>query len=231
MSAETFAPVLAKLPLFNEIGEQQQSILAKYSRQKSLRRGEILFHSGDVLAGFYVVLSGQIKLTVISPKGSEKVMDLIGAGRSFAEALVFLNKPTPVTAQAVEASKIILVPSEQVKALVESSSSFVYSMLAGLSRRLHHLISDMESYCLQSSTQRVVGYLLAEADKQNHDQVLNLVIELPANKNLIASMLNLTPESFSRALHTLTDAKVISVHRRRIEIFSLDELYDYIAQL
>ena len=77
-------------------------------------------------------------------------------------------------------------------------------MLAGLSMRLHSLIADVESYSLRSSAQRVIGYLLQQApdDEQGPTE-----ITLPTSKQVIASRLNLTPETLSRIFHDLTDGR------------------------
>lgn len=98
-------------------------------------------------------MQGQIKLVVTAPSGVEKVVDLIGLGRIFDEALVFLAEPSPVSVHVVEAARLALFNRELVLAMIEQSRPFTLRLLAGLSQRLHHLLSDLEAYCLQSATQ------------------------------------------------------------------------------
>lgn len=52
-------------------------------------------------------------------------------------------------------------------------------------------------------------------------------IQLPASKHLIASRLNLTPESFSRILHLLTEAGLIRVEKKTILILDPIRLQNY----
>jgi CRP-like cAMP-binding protein len=99
-------------------------------------------------------------------------------------------------------------------------------MLAGLSRRLHGLIADVESYSLQSGTQRVIGYLL----RQDEDQAAThsaYAVTLPTSKAVVASRLNLTPEHFSRILHDLADDALISVDGREVKILDVAKLRGY----
>lgn len=99
-------------------------------------------------------------------------------------------------------------------------------MLAGLSRRLHGLICDVEAYSLRSGTQRVIGYLLqygADAETQIDGQE----IILPFSKAVLASRLNLTPEHFSRILHDLTESQLINVSGKNITILSIEKLRNY----
>jgi CRP-like cAMP-binding protein len=99
-------------------------------------------------------------------------------------------------------------------------------MIAGLSRRLHGLISDLEAYTLQSGTQRVIGYLL-NAVPEGAAAGAAVELRLPASKGVIASRLNLTPEHFSRILHELAAAGLIEVDGRSFSILDVEGLRRY----
>lgn len=215
--------LLANLPLFRQLGPGDIALLARGCREVRPQRGEIIFQKGDPSNGFYVVAHGQIKLAFPSAHGAEKVVEIIGPGQSFGEAVMFLEKPYPVFAQALVDSLLLHISKAALFAAIERDSSFARKMLAGLSIRLHNLIHDVEAYCSLSATQRVVGYLL-------HNECAGsaaLEIDLPASKQVIASRLNLTPETFSRILHHLTEAGLIQVEGRHISIPDVQALRRY----
>lgn len=54
---------------------------------------------------------------------------------------------------------------------------------------------------------------------------------MPASKNVIASRLNLTPESFSRILHHLVGEGLIRVSGRDVEMLDLDRLKAFVREL
>jgi CRP-like cAMP-binding protein len=185
-------------------------------------RGEIIFHRGDPCVGFHTVVYGQVKLAFTSPQGTEKVIEIIGPGHSFGEALMFMEKPYIVSAQALADSLLLHVGKSAVFGGIERDPKFARKMLAGLSRRLHGLICDVEAYSLNSGTQRVIGYLLKGDDLQDGDQ-----FRLDVSKTVLASRLNLTPEHFSRILHDLSAQKLIAVNGRDITIQDIQRLRDY----
>jgi CRP-like cAMP-binding protein len=90
-------------------------------------------------------------------------------------------------------------------------------MLAGLALRLHGLIRDVESYSLRSSTQRVIGFLLQRTGHATTKRG-DVEIDLPTSKQVIASRLNLTPETLSRIFHDLAAAKLITVHGKHVTV-------------
>ena len=213
--------LLARLALFNDLEASELSRLALHTSQTHVPRGETIFRQGDPCSGFHTVIYGRVKLAFSSPQGSEKVVEIIGPGNSFGEALMFMDKAYIVSAQALVDTMLLHVAKGAVMEELERSPHFARKMLAGLSRRLHGLICDVEAYSLNSGTQRVIGYLLKEPQQDGEEVVLH------ASKAIVASRLNLTPEHFSRILHDLTEQGLIEVHGRGITIRSVDRLRGY----
>src|SRR5690606_42095865 len=77
-------------------------------------RGELVLQMGEPCQAFHIVVSGQVKLYVLSTSGQEKVVDVIPPGGSFAEALMFLNRPSAVNAQALTDTLLVTVRRETV---------------------------------------------------------------------------------------------------------------------
>jgi len=129
-------------------------------------------------------------------------------------------------AQTLADSLLLHVSRKVVFDEIERDPAFARKMLAGLSRRLHGLISDVEAYSMQSGTERVIGYLLRQ-DEQSAQSNDPYVLTLPTSKAVVASRLNVTPEHFSRILHDLSERGLISVEGREIRILDAAKLRDY----
>lgn len=217
--------LLANLPLFREMGEQEIERIARGTQQLNASRGQMLFQKGDPCHGFHLVVYGQIKLAFTSPQGTEKVVEIVGPGQSFGEAIMFMEKPYIVFAQALVDSLLLHVAKKTVFDELERDPLFAKKMIAGLARRLHGLIGDVEAYSLRSGAQRVIGYLLREEDGESAKRSFD--VTLPTSKGTIASRLNLTPEHFSRILHELSEAGLIRVEGRTVHILDVAMLQKY----
>jgi CRP-like cAMP-binding protein len=221
---------LSMLPLFSDIGPAALDRLAAGSVPRRYERGEMVFHVGDPCEAFHVVVTGQVKLYAISPSGHEKVVDIVGRGLSFAEAMMFLGRPCMVNAQALSDSLLLAVRRQAVLDELEQDSRLALCMLAGLSRRLHGLVHDVQAYALQNGVQRVIGYLLrdhADAAAPGSTGGESLTVSLPVSKATLASRLSLTPEYFSRVLRELEEAGLIEVDKRDIRILDTRRLAAY----
>jgi CRP-like cAMP-binding protein len=220
--AENF---LANLALFRELTEEQRARIAESTRQLRLARGEVLFRRGDPADGMYVIVYGQVKLSFVSSTGVEKVVEILDHGQSFGEAVMFLDLPHVVSAQVLSDALLLFVPKETVFEGIDRDPGFARRMLGGLSRRLHQLIADVESYSTRSGTERVIGFLLRDCAVADQGVVSGSVdLQLPVAKGVIASRLNLTQEHFSRILHDLTSLGLIEVKGRRIHVCDLERL-------
>lgn len=216
--------ILSRLPLFSELDPAQIADIAAATHEKRLARGEMLFQKGDAAKGFFVVVFGQIKLALPSAQGNEKVVDLLGAQQSFGEAVMFMDRPYPVFAEALADTMVLHISRGPVFDLIERDPLFARRLLAGLSFRLHTLVQDVESLTLRSSMQRLIGFLLQIAPEGAEGGV---EVDLPTSKHVIASRLNLTAETFSRILNELTTAKLIAVQGRHIVVHDLERLRAY----
>ena len=206
---------LRSQPLFVDVNEVALQRLAGACRLLKVERGQQVLLAGRMCDAFFIVVRGQVRLYMTAPNGNEKVLEIAGPGQSFAEALVFLERPCPVNAQALGDTMLLQVPRQAVLAELELDTGFALRMLSGMSRRLHGLVQDLQAGSLQSGLQRVVGYLLREVDP---DAPGPAVVSLPASKATVASLLSLTPEYFSRVLHELEAAGLVEIDKRDIRL-------------
>ena len=217
---------LSLLPLFTDLDAEELARIGAGSTLRRYTRGDMVFRIGEPCEGFHVVVTGQVKLSVLSAVGQEKVIELVGPGNTFGEALMFSGRPYVVGVQVLADSTLLAVSKQTVFAEIERDPRFAMRMLAGMSRRLHGLIHDVQNYTLHSGMQRIIGYLLRDSD-EGHPPDAPMVVSLPASKATIASRLSITPEYFSRVLHELESAGLVQIDKRELRIPDPQQLSRY----
>lgn len=218
---------LSMQPLFQEMDALELDRLAQGCLLHRYARGEMVFRVGEPCNAFHVAVTGQVKLYVVSPAGAEKAIEIIGPGQSFAEALMFTDRPYILNGQALADSLVLSIGKAAVVGEIERDPRFAMRMLAGISRRLHGLVHDVESYALHSGMQRVIGYLLRDQVAEDCVSGEVLTVSLPVSKATIASRLSLTPEYFSRVLHELEAEGLVRIDKRDVHILDVHRLSTY----
>lgn len=218
------AAFLAEQPLFRELAPAHQKQLAMASRLRCLQKGDVLFNKGDLPEGLYLVVGGHLMLTVSSPQGTRKVLGIFGFRQSVGEAEVVMDSPYPYSAEAVDVLEVLEVGQAALLAVLDKDCRFARRLMERIGARQHDLVHDVESYTLRSSVERVIGYLLQHAII---DAGGRLKVVLPASKQLIASLLDIKPETLSRTFRDLSEAGLISVKGRNVQIPDVDRLAAY----
>lgn len=208
--------------LFSALNAGQLSAIKKTMRQHKLEDSEILFRYSEPARRFFLVSSGMIALQRTSTRGEEKIISIMRAGNSFAEALMFHQRPMyPVTAMSIGDSELLSFENEKFMQILKESVDTCFQMMGQMSIRLHLFVNQVDSLTLQDAACRVTSYLLGHlpADTSSDAELL-----LDAPKHIIASHLSIKPETLSRILGHLSQQGLISVEGRMIRIPDVGKL-------
>lgn len=214
---------LANIYLFSAFDAVQMKAMAAAAEWVSLAQGDRLFNQGDEIQRFFHLESGRMKLYRLSPEGDEKVIDLVGPGQTFAEAVVFMERAEgyPVNADALEASRLIGFDAATFLDMLRESNESCLRLMGAMSRRLRMHVNEIDRLALQNATSRFIGYILNAASEEGaHGHR----VELNAPKNVLASRLSIQPETFSRILSRLAGAGLIRVERQAVILVDVDAL-------
>ncbi len=210
--------------LFSVLDDSQLERVATMGMPVQLRDGEQLFTTGDKAKVFYLVLEGQIKLFRLASSGDEKVIEIVRAGNTFAEALMFQSQQTfPVSAQAIGDVRLLAFSHSSFLLLLRESVDTCFRLMGDMSARLRHMIMEINDLTLQNATGRVAGYLCSQVHGKSGNGCCD-GFDLAAPKGVLASRLSVKPETFSRILHNLMDKDIISVKGGHIDVLNVDEL-------
>ena len=151
---------LAGIPLFTGLSKAQYEALARIGVRRSFRKGERIFSEGDEGTGFYVVVTGRVKIFKVSAEGKEQILHLFGPGESFGEVSVFTGQGFPADAVAAAQTTLLFFPRTAFIALIRKDPALALNMLAQLSRRLRQFAGLIEDLSLKEVPERLAKYLL-----------------------------------------------------------------------
>lgn len=218
-----YLPFIREIPALRGLGEAPARFIAGGGQLRNLTRGQILCEKGTRGAGLFCLLSGRVKLSAVSEDGAERVLELVLPGRVFGQAAAVLDQPFPCLALALTESRVLQLTNERIRDALVHWPEVADVILRCLAEDCFRLLHDLEACCLMSASERLIRFLIEEADS-NPGRSDVAALNLPASKALVASSLNLTPETFSRELHDLARLGLVEVDRRNVRIPSLAAL-------
>jgi len=185
-------------------------------------KGEAIFSEGEDADGFYVVITGRVKIFKLSADGKEQILHFFGPGEPFGEVPVFTGQHFPASAEVMEESRVFFFPRKSFVDLIKRTPSLALNMLAILSKRLRRFAALIDDLSLKEVPGRLAAYLLYLSDQNRGAKVL----ELAVTKAQLASLLGTIPETLSRILGKLSSQGLIESDGRRIRIMDREALRD-----
>lgn len=204
---------ITMVPLFKGLSEVQLGSMARAFPRRHYGPGEIIFTEGEKAEGFYILLSGRLKIYKLSPEGKEQILHIIEDGEPFAEVALFSETTYPAYAEAIAQSQVMFFSRKAFHQLVREDPSIVMNMFAILSQRLKYFTRLVEDLSLKEVPQRLATYLIfLEKRDGSHD------VSLGISKGQLASLLGTIPETLSRIMAKMAAKGIIAMQGRRIRI-------------
>ncbi|MCB1464240.1 MAG: cyclic nucleotide-binding domain-containing protein [Rhodobiaceae bacterium] len=194
----TDLPQVRALELFARVSESAFDSLVQAAYLQTFPAQLELIAEGDTADFLYVVVDGCVELFAKS-NGRESTIGTVHPGGTFILAAVLKDAVYLMSARTAQKSRILLIPSEDVRTAFESDEAFARSIVVELARCYRTAIKEHKDIKLRTAVERLANRLL----RYHQDQGARGNVELPYDKRLIASMLGMTPENLSRAFNTL----------------------------
>lgn len=202
-----------------QLNDQEFQAIEQIVSVRSIAKNEILFLQGDEATGFFVLLSGKVRVYKASPEGKEFTMHLITPGQMFAEAAIFQGKSFPANCSALEDSIVAFFPKEQFVRLIKKSPDISLKMIGALSRFVREFNRMVEDLSLKEISARLADYILSEQARGKSDS-----FKMDITKSELANKLATISATLSRNLRKFKEIGVIKVDGRAITILDPERL-------
>src|SRR4051812_28018714 len=132
----TTAGMLAEVPLFSLMDEEERHALAERMDERSVSKGETIFSHGDAGDSLMVVSSGKVQVYVENTEGVKIILGEIEAGEIVGEVSLFDPGARSATAVAVEDTELLILEHDELWNVMQKKPHMALDMLAVMGRRL-----------------------------------------------------------------------------------------------
>jgi CRP/FNR family transcriptional regulator len=198
---------------------------------RQIEKKEVLFSDGEEARGFYVILSGKVKLFKVSPEGKEQILHIVSAPDAFAEAALFLEGTYPAFAEAMTDSQLLYFPKRDFIQLIEKNPQLSINIIVTLSHFLKRFASLIEELSLKEVSSRIAKYVVDLSIKSSKEGKSPKEVELDLSKTQLALKLGTISETLSRTLAKMKAKRIIDVKKNRIIILNREALEELASGL
>lgn len=152
-------PEVRALPLFQGMAEDAFETLARGAYVQTFPPQIELIREGDPADFLHVVVSGRVEMFA-GWKDRETTLTFVGQNETFILAATVKDRPNLMSARTLERSRIVLLPSEDVRAVFDEDGGFARAVVDELARSYRVKVRALKNVKLRTALERTAAYLL-----------------------------------------------------------------------
>jgi CRP/FNR family transcriptional regulator, cyclic AMP receptor protein len=225
IEARPLTAALAGVPLFAGLDAAGIEALARETRVRRFRRGEVIFHQSDPGEALFIVLSGQVKISLPGEMGDEAILATLRPGDFFGELALLDGAPRSATATALEATETAVLARDRFRELIAGDARIRDAFLVALARELRRLTTHVEELHFLDITGRLAARLARLAKDHGRRQPDGTIrLDGPLTQSDLAAMVGCTRQSVNKLLGLYAGDGLIRLDRDAIVVLDLDGL-------
>ena len=224
IAPRTADELLRDVPVIKDLPTHDLHALSEGAEVRKAAKGAPLFGEGQPAEGFFVVRTGEIKLTKSGRDGREQIIYLARPGRPIVEGIRFDGGAYPATAIAMRAASAVLISNELLTSLGDRRPLILRAMINLMARRTSKTLKLVSDLSLRTVPSRLASFLvtLVAARESRGEDAQNLVRDLTTET--VAGRLGTVREEISRGLALLEREGALKVTPDLIEVVDLQRL-------
>jgi CRP/FNR family transcriptional activator FtrB len=195
---EAHYPEIRALSLFAAMAEANFQSLMRGAYVQNFPPQIELIGEGEPSDFLHIVLSGSVDL-FSTWNGRDTSLATVRPVSTFILAATVRNAPYLMSARTLEKSRIVLIPSQDVRAIFDVDGDFARAIVTELAQCYRSVVKAQKDLKLRSSLERLANDLLRRQKRAGNAATFELEFE----KRRLASILGMTPENLSRAFKGL----------------------------
>lgn len=202
--------VLARTALFGALEEADRRAVVQEMRETSFDAGQLIFSRGDSGKDIYLVTSGRVRLSVLTPEGRELSFAHAEPGQIFGEIAVLDGGARTADATAVTKVSARILSKGALMRLIESRPVVRESVIRFLCSRVREADQQLEGIALYPIEVRLARFFLATARQKGGDKPgAKVVLDLPISQSELALLIGASRPKVNAALALLEDGGAI----------------------
>lgn len=216
---------LRKLHLFAGLGAHEIRALSSVLREATYRRGQYLFHMGDKADRLYFLQKGVVKISILSPNGNERILEMFRPGDTFGELFLMTSTRRMYTAQAMTSVRVYTATGEAFRALMQARPDLSHSFIRHLVQQQRRAILRVEAVLALDAGPRLLATLLDIGERLSGPSSPAAAWRLVLSQEELARMIGLHRSTASTWINTYRRkgilggrGKLIVIHRARAKV-------------
>jgi CRP/FNR family transcriptional regulator len=213
--------IIQKIPYYSELPAESPVFtkLMAGTIEAIFEEKQLLYLEGEPSQGLYYVVKGQVRVFKSGSRGKEQNLHLVGPGVTFNDVPALDGGVNPASAQALEASTVLIIPTPLFRELFEAEPAIARRLAQTYAARLRHMTTLAADISLKHVTARIAKILLNQGIADEYSgEVLHDEVKTELTQQQMAAMAGTVREMVGRSLRAMEASGAIESRRGYILI-------------
>ena len=216
--------LLGRSRIFDGLTEAERGECLDAGRVIDVKRGQALARQGEPARAFYLVASGLLKLVQVTPEGHELIVRFVGAGEPFGGVVALAPTEYPVTALAVEATRLREWPRDALAALLDRYPQLRVNIMREMAAHMTDALTRVRELTTARVDQRLAQTLVRLSKQCGQAGTEGVLITQPLTRQELADLAGTTLYTVSRTLTKWESQGLIESRKRLLLLRSPEQL-------
>lgn len=192
----------------------EQLLLTYGADIKNYKTHEIIFREGEFSNYYFQIIKGKVKLNNYNEDGKEFIQNIFSDGHSFGESILFVEKPYPMNAVALNPCSVLRLPKTCFFNLIKENQDISMNIYHCLADRMYHKYIMFYNLSFQSPSSKLK--LLMDYLKSYHEDKTPYSFQIPLTRQQLASLTGLCVETVIRVIKNMEKEHILKIRNRKI---------------
>jgi len=200
------------------LNEGERRAVLRSTTRRRFRKGEVVFHEGDLGESLHLLDRGRAAVRVSTPEGDHVTIGVIGPGAFFGEqALVGTDNHRMASVIALEPLETLALRRDDFSRLRADHPMVDSVLVTALSERVNRLTDQLVEALFVAAEKRLCRRLLELADIYAANESGGPV-SIPLTQEELATLAGTSRPTVNRVLQELVQADIAHVRRGGVEV-------------
>ncbi|OFW15406.1 MAG: hypothetical protein A3F70_05070 [Acidobacteria bacterium RIFCSPLOWO2_12_FULL_67_14] len=200
------------------LGDEQGRRLQAVTRTVDVKRGTKIYLPGDASDEIFLLRSGVVKISTITPDAREVILAFLHPGDVFGELAVVDESPRDHAAEAYDDCVVCAMGRDTILRAIRESPEIGSHITRLIGLRLRTFRSRIEELLCKSAHARIAHALLELAERHGVQDTDGVIISLRMSQGDLGRLVGLSRETVNAILQEWREEQVLEMDRRSIRL-------------
>jgi CRP/FNR family cyclic AMP-dependent transcriptional regulator len=209
---------LSRTQIFQSLPAEELDAIVHRTAMRRVVRNDVVMRRGDPNGGMVVIMSGRVRISVVSEDGKEATLSVLGAGEVLGEMSLLDGEPCSADVTAQEDCVLLVIDRGQFLGLLRANSGLCLHLMTLLSKRLRRSNSALEDMALLDLPTRLGRLLARLASDYGVPVRTGTRIEVKLSQKDLSTLVGASREKVNKQIRQWEEEGVLSKDSGRMVI-------------